>query len=128
MSTPPPAADPKGPNDPVVLNGDNGEIVVVPSQIKPYGMQLSELGKEGMAQAYSIETETGGRLGDGGDEMSKALDSWYVKGRVDLVAGLKSLVEGVTAYADGVDMMAQSATDAEDNAQDNIDALKKAIE
>lgn len=128
MSTPPEASEPKGPNDPVALSGENGEIVVVPSQIKPYGMRLSELSKEGMAQAYRLESETGGSLGDGGDEMSEALNSWYVQGRMDLVAGVKSLVEGVSAYGDGVEMMARSATEAEDNAQTNMDALKKAIE
>ncbi|MFC8277562.1 hypothetical protein ACFUJR_34525 [Streptomyces sp. NPDC057271] len=128
MSTAPEASEPKGPNDPITLNGDSGEIVVVPSQIKPYGMRLGDLSKEGMARTYSLEGETGGALGDGGDEASIALDAWYVQGRKDLIAGLKGLVEGVSAYSEGVEMMAQSATEAEDNAQTNMDALKKAIE
>ncbi|MEU8527076.1 hypothetical protein AB0C77_15980 [Streptomyces sp. NPDC048629] len=121
-------AGPKGPNDQVTYtNADGTEIKVIPSQVRPYAHQLDEMASKGYQKVYDLQDHTGGPLGDGQDEMTKALDSWYPETRRKLLEATMSLVGGIADFGESLHMMAQTATEAENNAQDIVTTLKQGM-
>ncbi|MFD3998586.1 hypothetical protein [Streptomyces sp. NPDC058548] len=119
---------PKGPNDEVTYNGSGGEIRVVPSEIKPYAQSLDDLSKEGFQRIYDVQANTGGSLGDGGDAMTDALNGWYPTSREQMFEAAMSLVQAASDYSDGLENMAKTALETENDSQDVMNALRTAIE
>ncbi|MER5884206.1 hypothetical protein ABT160_10285 [Streptomyces sp. NPDC001941] len=118
------ADGPRGPNDPVTYtNKDGTTITVTPSVIKPYAVDLDQLASENYEKVYDLENSIQGPLGDGGDEMTKALDSWLPDAERSLVESTMNLVGGVADFGQAIAMMAKTADDAENEAQDTVTAL-----
>ncbi|MFE5302374.1 hypothetical protein [Streptomyces sp. NPDC056632] len=117
---------PRNPNEPVEYGNSDGPIVVIPSELKPHTEKMGGLGPEGYQRLLDLETRTGGSLGDGGDEISKALDEWYPSSRTKLLDAGKSLIQGIEDFTEGLADMAKTATEAEETAQDVVNTLKKA--
>lgn len=117
---------PKNPNEPVEYGNSDGKIVVIPSELKPHTDRMGGLVPEGYQRLLDLENRTGGPLGDGGDAIAKALDEWYPSSRTKLLDAGKSLIQGIEDFTEGLADMAQTATEAEDSAQDVVNSLKKA--